>query len=198
MNDPMNEFNLDADVLAQYEKLASSGFNLLVPEGVARDNKQNARWQEAIVIESASRTKKTGNKGQDHTQIIVKSKVIGFGNSESVGKPYTIFLTLNFGAVEGKGIGTNDQKNEVQMTAMSVKKMRGLLAASGIDTSAGIQSEVFDQCFPLADAQGNAPQSAIAGQTVIISLVDKGAKKRENGGGNQQDVEGILPYSGGA
>lgn len=188
----LNDMTLSPEVLAAVEKLGNSGFNLKPPDGIARDDKGNARWQELVTVEDAHRQSVTGSLGQQRVQFILKGKVVPYGSngtSSNVGRLYTLFILVNFGAARGDNttLGSGDMGKEQTMTSISLRRLKQLLAAVGTPLTSGVNGEMLAQLFP----ENGAGTSPLVGLRLVYGVRDN-EKQKTPKGENKQDVENIL------
>jgi hypothetical protein len=186
----LSDMNLTPEELAASDSL--SGFNLQVPAIAEAGRKKGvARWTEYAVVEDAYREDAAGGEGQDRTVLILQAKVIPGGTDDvNVGRVNSQFLRVNFGVLKGRTdtVGQGDINKEKTMTSMSMKKVKQLIVASGLDLSAGITGEVFNALFPIA---ANSAGGLLIGQRLTLGMKDD-ANRKAPSGANGQEVENFL------
>ena len=193
--DPRDLMSIPSEVIDASEKELNN-FVLNIPKGVERDKRSVARWTETVVVEAAQRTNTVGNEGEQNTIFTVKLKVLPVGESENVGKIFTSWMRVNFGAFAGRSdtSGKKDPKKQRIMSTMSLKKMKQFASAAGVDLSGGWTPEIFDALFPLDTAFPDAT-SVLNGQNFLVVMTDAPNRKFPDRP-NQQDVESVVPAEG--
>jgi hypothetical protein len=192
MSNMFSDMNLTPEETAAAESLI--GFNLQVPASVGRDGKGYARWNEIGVVEGAFREDKPGTEGQVRKQFTAKVKIVPAGaDSINVGKVKLERMLVNFGALKGvKGAeGAGSLDDEKGMSARSIKKIKQLAVAAGLDLSAGVTGMVLDALFPIE----NTTPSVLLGTRLALSMSDGPNKKRPEYG-NNQNVDNFLRIEG--
>lgn len=185
----LGDMNLTPEELAASDKL--SGFSLQVPPVADAGRKKGiARWNEYAVVEDAYREDAPGAEGQDRTVLVLQTKIIPGGSETNVGRVSTSFLRVNFGVLKGREdtVGQGNLGSEKTMTSISMKKVKQLIVAVGVDLSAGITGETFDALFPVA---GNSAAGLLVGQRLTLQFKDDSTRLNPSGG-NNQEVENIL------
>lgn len=187
-----SDMNLSPEETAAVDAMTS--FNLIVPSTVARDGKGYARWNEIGTIESASREDQTGNHGEQRIQFTAKIKIVPSGgpNNDNVGKTKYERMLVNFGVIKGKAgaEGSGDAGSEKIMSAMSIKKIKQLAVAAGLDLSAGVTGAILDALFPLE----NTTASLLLGMRLALSISDVASGNPKYG--NNQNVDNFLKIEG--
>lgn len=186
----LSDMNLTPEELAASDKL--SGFNLQVPMLAEAGRKKGiSRWNEYAVVEDAYREDAPGGEGQDRTVMVLQVKVLpGADDDVNVGRTNTTFMRVNFGVLKGRTdtVGQGDIGKEKTMCSMSMKKVKQLIVASGIDLSAGITAEVFDALFPIG---ANSKNGILVGQRLCLQMKDDAGRLAPSGA-NSQEVENFL------
>lgn len=193
MSNSFSDMNLTPEETAAVDALTS--FNLIVPSSVGRDAKGYARWVEVGTVESATREDAPGSKGQVRTQFVAKVKIIPSGSttpSDNVGKIKFERMLVNFGVLKGKqdAAGEGVVDDEKFMSARSVKKIKQLAVAVGLDLSAGLTGTILDALFPVEG--GNA--SVLIGTKLALSISD--VKSKDPQYGNNQNIDNFLRVEG--
>lgn len=193
MSNPFSDMNLSPEETAAVDAMTS--FNLIVPSSVGRDAKGYARWVEMGTVESANREDKPGNQGEQRTQFVAKIKIVPSGSStpsDNVGKPKFERMLVNFGVLKGKAgaAGAGSADSERLMSAMSIKKIKQLAVAVGLDLSAGLTGTILDALFPVEG--GNA--SVLIGTKLALSISD--VKSKDPQYGNNQNIDNFLRVEG--
>jgi hypothetical protein len=188
-----SDMNLSPEELVAVEALIS--FNLIPPPGVVRDGKGYARWTEMGTIEAAHREDKVGSKGEQRVQFVAKIKIIPSSSSipsSNVGKPKFERMLVNFGVLKGKqgAAGQGDIDTEKSMSARSIKKIRQLAVAVGLDLSAGTTNTILDALFPVEGSNA----SVLLGTKLALSISDCPAKASQYE--NNQNVDNFLRVEG--
>jgi hypothetical protein len=181
-----SDLNFSPEELEAADKLV--GFNLIVPKTAVVKGSRSS-WMEYVVVEEASREEKISSKGSQHTVFTLKAKVIPGPGVESgnIGRYKTEWFRVNPGAMKGRTdtLGSASMAGQITMSALSLKKLRQIAAAAGLDLSVGLTNEVLNALFP------EDGQSVLLGQKLAVTITEDSSKKDDKGE-SQQEFSAIL------
>jgi hypothetical protein len=171
-------FNISGDAVKRAEE--SRSFHYKIPEQgvttkVNKKGQTESRWVEPVKIVRAFCEDKAGREGQQRVQFTLQfqAKI----PSENKGKMFMARQLINFPAL------MSDSDVDEVMNDISINLLKTLFTACGVAIPAtGISADLLNGAFPAKEAGG---QSALAGQEVFASFVDKGP----NEWGRDQGVE---------
>ncbi len=166
-----------------------AGWNLIVPDKAKAARKSGvARWLEVVKITNAYREDKIGDKNQLRILFTVEYDVLSGGDEpRNVGRSGSIRMLTNPGFVNAKkaeALGDGSAKGESLMHAMSMKKFKQVLVASGIGVAAALTPDVIDALYPLTNG------SALIGKQLALIMSDNDKDKYNDE--NRQEPAQIL------
>lgn len=177
-----DDLNFSPAELDAAEKLV--GYNLRIPKSAVVKGSRSS-WLETVVVEEAVREDKESSSGAAHTVFSMKAKVIpGPVESDNIGRYRTEYLRINQGALKGRTdtSGKNSPQNEAQMSAMSLKKLKQIAVAAGLDLSGGLTADVLNVLFPVRDTG----VSVLSGSKLAVTVTNNNAKQQPNGEDQQE------------
>lgn len=160
------------------------GFNLIVPEGVERNAKGFATFDELVTVESARHT-----ESGDVTIFELKVKVMpGLDpemESPNVGKSPMYFLRYNFPALRA-----GSPQGQVTMSQITAVTLKQFAVAVALDISNGLNGPEMAAMFP---AKGSDDASLLEGERFLLTITDDARpEKQHKGSTSKQSISAVV------
>lgn len=187
-------FHIPGDVMREAE--AAAEFKLVVPE-TARSSPRNPEtffWGEAGVITTAQSGNYISPEGLPVLTLEVEATINTNGSGANVGRPCGTTFRICNRAIKNKG-----PKNLLTMSHMSIAKLKGLMAAIGVEPDmddGGFSGSLLKSYFPPGESQFPIEVSPLRNQEIYFQVKQSPYETKDGDKKTRAEIHRFLPGGG--